>query len=119
MRDPHRLMTSCQQPFTLLDTQYRMHPAIAQWPAQRFYESRLINAHSVMHHRTLYTTSDVGVSNVDTSVAAAPTLVHNADIGEASCVGVAKTGRGRGPWYQRPYVFVTVEHGTVIGESGE
>ena len=36
--------TSCRPiPATLLDTQYRMHPTIAQWPNMMFYEGKLAN----------------------------------------------------------------------------
>lgn len=42
-----RLLEDCQQPYALLDEQYRMHPAICQWPSQRYYANRLKNAPSI------------------------------------------------------------------------
>eukprot|EP00041_Stephanoeca_diplocostata_P041215 m.1642767 g.1642767 ORF g.1642767 m.1642767 type:complete len:203 (+) comp54948_c0_seq1:248-856(+) len=84
-------MTTCQQPYTLLDTQYRMHPAIAQWPAQRFYKNRLHNAQSVVHRRALHITPTDG------------------------CVG----GTCSVPWHQRPYVFVSVEQGRETVTAGK
>ena len=52
-----RLMQSCQHRYTLLDTQYRMHPEISQFPAEHFYDGKLQDAAHVknrpVHHTTL------------------------------------------------------------------
>lgn len=42
-----RLLEDCQQPYAMLNEQYRMHPAICQWPSQRYYANRLKNAPSI------------------------------------------------------------------------
>jgi hypothetical protein len=40
-----RLQLSNQVPLSILATQYRMHPAIAAYPAQRFYNGHLFHGH--------------------------------------------------------------------------
>ncbi|KNC82511.1 hypothetical protein SARC_05211 [Sphaeroforma arctica JP610] len=39
-----RLVDGCRYPCARLTTQYRMHPQIARFPSERFYEGSLINA---------------------------------------------------------------------------
>ena len=36
-----RLQKDCNQPYALLDVQYRMHPEISKFPSQIFYENRI------------------------------------------------------------------------------
>ncbi|MCB1115027.1 MAG: AAA family ATPase [Chlamydiia bacterium] len=38
-----RLIKDCEQPFSMLTTQYRMHPEISQWPSQKYYQKKLEN----------------------------------------------------------------------------
>lgn len=51
---PHeRLMYGCAYPFSILNVQYRMHPAISQFPSSHFYKSRVKNGANVVgpsHH---------------------------------------------------------------------
>ncbi len=39
-----RLIEECKQPYDMLTVQYRMHPAIRQWPSLRYYKSLLTDA---------------------------------------------------------------------------
>ena len=48
-------MQSCSYPFTLLDTQHRMHAEIARFPSARFYHGRLRNAHSTLDRQPPWT----------------------------------------------------------------
>lgn len=43
-----RLMEHCNHPFTLLDIQYRMHPAISQFPSAYFYLGRIKDGENVL-----------------------------------------------------------------------
>lgn len=42
-----RLMEVCKQPHQMLSIQYRMHPAICEWPSNRNYHKRLITDKSL------------------------------------------------------------------------
>eukprot|EP01034_Spumella_vulgaris_P047180 gene47180-58881_t len=48
-----RLMMGCRHPFCLLDTQYRMHPTIAQFSSQHFYRGRVKNAECVSNRASM------------------------------------------------------------------
>lgn len=39
--------------FSMLDTQYRMHPAISKWPNERFYQSKLRNDVTVVKRQAV------------------------------------------------------------------
>jgi hypothetical protein len=43
-----RLMYGCGYDHIMLDTQYRMSPALSQFPSRQFYDGKLINAGNVM-----------------------------------------------------------------------
>lgn len=42
-----RMQVECQFPASLLDTQYRMHPAIRLWPSERFYQGKLKDGENI------------------------------------------------------------------------
>lgn len=42
-----RLLEDCQQPYTLLNTQYRMHPDIRHWPANQYYGGRILDSDEI------------------------------------------------------------------------
>ena len=50
--------------YTLLDTQYRMHPAIASFPSERFYGGGLVNHPSVSRRRVAVAGSSPGSGSV-------------------------------------------------------
>ena len=50
--------------YTLLDTQYRMHPAIASFPSKRFYGGGLVNHPSVSRRRVAVAGSSPGSGSV-------------------------------------------------------
>ena len=39
-----RLGTDCEMPVSMFTIQYRMHPAIREWPSTAFYDDRLVDA---------------------------------------------------------------------------
>ena len=39
-----RVIEDCQQHYSLLNEQYRMHPEISIWPSQKYYDNQLKNA---------------------------------------------------------------------------
>jgi len=43
-----RLMFDCDHKFTMLDVQYRMRPALSQFPSATFYNARLVNGPNVI-----------------------------------------------------------------------
>jgi superfamily I DNA and/or RNA helicase len=43
-----RLLEDCQQPYSLLTIQYRMHPSIRHWPSERFYAGKMIDHESIV-----------------------------------------------------------------------
>lgn len=45
-----RLMIDCKQPYTMMDTQYRMHPEISNFSAQAFYDGNLLNGTNVTRY---------------------------------------------------------------------
>jgi len=42
-----RLIEECKQPYNILEVQYRMDPAIRQWPSFKYYGDRLIDDQSI------------------------------------------------------------------------
>jgi hypothetical protein len=46
-----RLLDDCQQKYSLLTTQYRMHPDIRHFPSQQYYEGKLQDSHEIISGR--------------------------------------------------------------------
>ncbi|KAL3920442.1 MAG: hypothetical protein SGILL_003261 [Bacillariaceae sp.] len=57
-----RLMYNCDFPHIMLDTQYRMKPAIAQFPSNHFYSRKLKNGRNVT--RASYTNGIMVINNL-------------------------------------------------------
>lgn len=57
-----RLMYDCNYDHIMLDTQYRMKPALSQFPSKNFYGGRLINGRNVLSSRNRCEASMMGRS---------------------------------------------------------
>jgi senataxin len=85
-----RLMKTCKHPYSLLNTQYRMHPAISQFPSKHFYDGAVADS---------------------TSVGLRPPLVPlQADVVDRR-VGSKLATATPPSWLGRPYCFVDVATG--------
>jgi superfamily I DNA and/or RNA helicase len=42
-----RLLEDCNQDYTMLTVQYRMHPEIRCWPSQQYYENKLVDTSEI------------------------------------------------------------------------
>lgn len=49
-------LQGCAYPYSFLDTQHRMHAAIAKFPCAQFYEGKLINARETLDRAPPWTT---------------------------------------------------------------
>jgi hypothetical protein len=57
-----RLMYDCNYDHIMLDTQYRMKPALSQFPSKNFYGGRLMNGRNVLSSRNIGGASMMGRS---------------------------------------------------------
>ena len=48
-----RLISDCEQPSSMLEIQYRMHPHICEWPSKKYYGGRLKNHESVCEYKPI------------------------------------------------------------------
>ena len=53
------LIEDCQQPYKMLDTQYRMNLDICSWPSRQYYNGRLKTGDSVMGRASLFENTTV------------------------------------------------------------
>ena len=58
-----RLMERCAYPSLLLDTQYRMHPAISMLPNRLFYEGRLFDSNHLIKRPNIFSAASRGWSH--------------------------------------------------------
>ncbi len=55
-----RLARDCEQPYSMLKIQYRMHPEISHWPSRQYYQGKLENHESVCDKQhAIGTTKDI------------------------------------------------------------
>lgn len=89
-----RLMKTCNHPFSMLNTQYRMHPAISKFPSFNFYKGAVKDSKSVHARPHLLSSSSSCLTLPSRAVAptsAADLPYHPMAVG--------------------PYCFVDVSHG--------
>ncbi len=55
-----RLLKDCRQPYSMLTTQYRMHPEIRLWPSKQYYQSRITDSNEIASgKRACITTKEI------------------------------------------------------------
>lgn len=110
-----RLMERCAYPAMLLDTQYRMHPAISLLPNRLFYESSLRDSTYVLNRRSIFNpVSDHGSCTQNTTL-------HCGNISERSSSS-SLSGNVRNvstlPGWLQNYSFIDVPGTGLTGEKG-
>ncbi|MDQ2993655.1 MAG: AAA domain-containing protein [Pseudomonadota bacterium] len=52
----HRLLEDCRQPHHMLNTQYRMHASIRQWPSYQFYNNNILDGPNIPNRTSPFPT---------------------------------------------------------------
>jgi AAA domain len=108
-----RLMERCAYPAMLLDTQYRMHPAISLLPNRLFYESSLRDSTYVLNRKCIFNS----ISDHEHGSCTQNTTLRNNSARSSSRNGNVRSVSKLPGWLQN-YSFIDVPSTGGLGEKG-